>query len=313
VALGELGQIGRDISLVYAQAVWEVLQAAGLSAGQVDAIAAHGQTLYHAPPVTIQWFDPALVAAQVGCAVVSDFRRADCAVGGQGAPLVPFADWVLFSHPEKNRVLLNIGGIANLTYLKAGGAMEEVIAFDTGPGNCVSDWLMRTYDPASEGFDFGGEHAARGMALGHLVANVLEHDYFLSPPPKSTDGPAMVSLFAEEMARVKEVNLDDLLASACAVTITAVHRAIERFLPGPVDELIVSGGGARNQVMMTLLGGWVNPATRAADQIGMPGDAKEAVAFALLGAATLEGIAANVPSCTGARRGVVLGSVTPKP
>src|SRR5204862_6327005 len=139
--------MGGEISVTYATAVNEALAAVGLSAERLAAVAAHGQTLFHDPPNTIQWFDPALVAAEVGCAVVSDFRRADLAAGGQGAPLVPYADYVLFRHATKNRVLLNIGGIANLTYIPAGAALDQVIAFDTGPGNCVSDWICRTRGP----------------------------------------------------------------------------------------------------------------------------------------------------------------------
>jgi anhydro-N-acetylmuramic acid kinase len=143
IRLDELAKLGREISLCHAEAVNQALAASDLKATDLAAVAAHGQTLFHAPPDTIQWFDPALVAAEVGCPVVSDFRRADCAVGGQGAPLVPFADYILFRHPTKNRVLLNIGGIANITWLKAGGSLDDVIAFDTGPGNCISDWLCR--------------------------------------------------------------------------------------------------------------------------------------------------------------------------
>ena len=131
-------------------------------ASQLSAVAAHGQTLFHAPPDTIQWLDPALVAAEVGCPVVSDFRRADLAAGGQGAPLVPFVDYVLFRHPEKTRVLLNLGGIANITYLRAGGSIDDAIAFDTGPGNCISDHICRKFNRAGPGYDQGGVRGARG-------------------------------------------------------------------------------------------------------------------------------------------------------
>ena len=142
--LSELAQLGREISLTYARAVNESLAAANLHADDLGAVAAHGQTLYHDPPNTIQWFDPSLVAAEARCAVVSDFRRADCAAGGQGAPLVPFADYILFRDPTKNRVLLNIGGISNITWIPASAQIDQLIAFDTGPGNCISDWLIRT-------------------------------------------------------------------------------------------------------------------------------------------------------------------------
>src|SRR5260370_34298663 len=142
ISLAELGALGREISLSYAAAINDALRDASLKANDLAAIAAHGQTLYHAPPDTIQWFDPALVACEVGCPVVSDFRRADCAAGGQGAPLVPFADYILFRHPWKHRALVNIGGISNLTFLPAQCTPEEILAFDCGPGNCLSDYLM---------------------------------------------------------------------------------------------------------------------------------------------------------------------------
>ncbi|HZK82211.1 MAG TPA: anhydro-N-acetylmuramic acid kinase, partial [Humisphaera sp.] len=157
--LSALARIGREITMAYATASREVISANDVKPSQVAAIAAHGQTLFHDPPLTIQWFDPALLAWETGCAVVSDFRRADCAAGGQGAPLVPFADFLLFRHPTQNRVLLNLGGIANVTCLRAGGSIADVIAFDTGPGNCISDWLCRTHDPAGPGFDAGGQRA----------------------------------------------------------------------------------------------------------------------------------------------------------
>ncbi len=162
IQLGELARLGRDISLTYARCVNEASAAANLRANQLSAIAAHGQTLFHDPPDTIQWFDPSLVAAEVGCAVVSDFRRADCAAGGQGAPLVPLADYILFRDATKSRVLLNIGGIANLTHIPAGATIDQLLAFDTGPGNCISDWLMRAHDPGGCGYDKKGDLALSG-------------------------------------------------------------------------------------------------------------------------------------------------------
>ncbi len=167
--LSDLAKLGRDISLIYARAVNEALLAANLRADDLSAIAAHGQTLYHDPPNTIQWFDPALVAAEVGCAVVSDFRRADCAAGGQGAPLVPFADYILFRDATKNRVLLNIGGIANITYIPAGASIDKIVAFDTGPGNCISDWICRMKGPFGLSWDVDGAGASRGRVLQNTV------------------------------------------------------------------------------------------------------------------------------------------------
>src|SRR5688572_21276745 len=197
--LARLARLGRTISLTYATAVNEALAASRLSASDLAAVAAHGQTLYHAPPDTIQWFDPSLVAAEVGCPVVSDFRRADLAAGGQGAPLVPFADYVLFRFKPQNRVLLNIGGIANLTWLPAGGELKDVIAFDTGPGNCISDHLCRKHFPDGPGYDVGGQAAVRGKVHAQMATHVMRQPYFRAPPPKSTDGPQMIALFEAAM------------------------------------------------------------------------------------------------------------------
>ena len=320
VELSELGKIGREISLAYASAVNDALQEANLKASDLAAIAAHGQTLFHEPPNTIQWFDPALVAAEVGCRVISDFRRADCAAGGQGAPLVPFADYILFRHPTKNRVLLNIGGIANLTYLPAGASIEQVIAFDTGPGNCISDHICRTYFAGGPGYDVGGAIASKKKPMKRLVAMFLQSPFFVAPPPKSTDGPTMVRLFDNVLERSTResgpnVDCESMLASAAVITGCGIIGAIQ-LLPAKVDQVIVSGGGVHNMAIrrpMDLVLSQMQCEIFTADVVGIPSAAKEALAFALLGAATLDGYPANVPSATGARRSVVLGSITPSP
>jgi anhydro-N-acetylmuramic acid kinase len=319
-SLADLAGLARDISLVYAEAVNEALCKANVSASEVAAVAAHGQTLFHEPPNTIQWLDPALVAAEVGTAVISDFRRADCAAGGQGAPLVPFADYILFRHPTKNRVLLNIGGIANLTYLAAGAGIDDLIAFDTGPGNCISDHLCRTHDPGGPGYDDGGRIAGGGNIISFLVHDVLDAPYFRQGPPKSTDGPSMIRLFEHGLNVMHEQGvrppLADLLATACHISAEAITRAILRLLPGLPEEVVVSGGGVENAFLMEGIAtaplGAVARILKT-DELGVPGKAKEAIAFALLGAATLDEIPGNIPSVTGARRSVRLGSVTVPP
>ena len=312
VQLAELAALGREISLAYADAVNALLCEANVSLDDVHAIAAHGQTLFHNPPDTIQWLDPALLAARTGCRVISDFRRADCAAGGQGAPLVPFADYILFRDPTRSRVLLNLGGIANLTWLAAGGSIDHLIAFDTGPANCISDHLMRRHDPAGPGFDASGALAAAGRPIDRVVRAVLSDAWFANPPPKSTDAPAMIALFdaAIEQAGAANTPLPNLLASACAITASSILSAIDRWLPRRADELIVSGGGCDNQQIMRLLRAAPFPVIRS-DDLGVPSSAKEAIAFALLGAATLDGTPSNVPAATGAARAVVLGSITP--
>ena len=313
--LPDLARCGREVSLAYAAAVNDCLSAANASAADVAAVAAHGQTLYHAPPDTLQLLDPALLAAEAGCPVVSDFRRADCAAGGQGAPLVPLADHILFRDPRKTRVLLNIGGIANVTHLRAGGTLGDLVAFDTGPGNCVSDHLVRAARPDGPGVDAGGELAARGQLVVPLMEQVLADPYFRHPPPKSTDGPAMVGAFARARDAVGGGHrLEDLLKTACTFTAATVAMAVGQFLDPFPDELVVSGGGVHNATLMALLREHLGGVpVRTTDELGVPADAKEAIAFALLAAATLDGLPSNVPSATGARRPVVLGSITPRP
>src|SRR4051794_30687975 len=195
VSLAELARVGREISLAYAVCVNEALHLANLKSSDLAAIAAHGQTLYHNPPDTIQWLDPALIAAKTECAVVSDFRRADCAAGGQGAPLVPFAEFIFFRHPTKNRVLLNIGGNPHLPHLKAGGTPGDVNAFDTGRGNCLSDQVCRQHDPAGPGHDVDGQTARIAMPIRSALEALLASPYIRARPPKSTDVPSMIELF----------------------------------------------------------------------------------------------------------------------
>jgi len=315
ISLVGLAGMGRSISLAYAEAVRQCLHLADLSSDDLTAIAAHGQTLFHDPPNTIQWMDPALIAAEVGSVVVSDFRRADCAAGGQGAPLVPFADHILFSDPIRHRVLLNIGGIANLTYLPAAGDIDSLLAFDTGPGNCISDFLMRYMNPEGPGVDTDGVLAAHGSPDEPIVLKMLLDPFFKKTPPRSTDGPAMIDLFTRSIEDFgSRGKLPNNLATACLVTATAIVRAMREFLPHFPDELIASGGGVYNQAIMSFLRKQLpGVPVKTTDELGVPSEAKEAIAFALLGAATLDGEPGNVRSATGARRRVVLGSVTPRP
>jgi anhydro-N-acetylmuramic acid kinase len=308
--LSDLARLGREISLTYARAVNDALSMANLRATDLAAVAAHGQTLYHEPPNSIQWFDPSLVAAEVGCAVVSDFRRADLGAGGQGAPLVPFADYILFRHPTKNRLLLNIGGIANITYLKAGASIDDVIAFDTGPGNCISDWICRTRGPFGLSWDAEGAMASRGVVNKAVAEQVMKRPFFAASAPKSTDAPEMIDAFQHASAANKfgQSRMEDQLATSVYLTAHAIHDAVQH--SGPIDEVIASGGGTENRAMM----GWLRSLLgNTLIRVAPDSASKEAIAFALLGAATLDGEPSNVPSVTGAAKRVVLGSTTPSP
>jgi anhydro-N-acetylmuramic acid kinase len=307
VALRRLSEITRVITLTYAAAANEAVLGANVVSQDLAAVAAHGQTMFHDPPLTMQCLDPSLLAAEVGCRVISDFRRADCAAGGQGAPLVPFADYMLFRHPSRRRAVLNIGGIANVTLLRPGATLDEVVAFDTGPGNCLSDWLM---GPTGRSHDPGGTGALRGRAIGSIVDRVIQDPYFARRPPKSTDGPAMIAMFRDAILQegAAAPALDDLLATACRITARSIAAALaeQDFHP---DELIVSGGGTANAAIMSELQALFQGVV-VSDDLGIPSPAREAVAFAILGYASLHEIPANLPRVTGARRAVVLGSIT---
>jgi len=311
--LSELAEVGHLVSLVYAIAVNELLVASATPCEHVACVAAHGQTLFHAPPLTIQWLDPALLAARTGCRVVSDFRRADCALGGQGAPLVPLADYILFRDQRRGRMLVNIGGIANVTWLPAGGRIEEVTAFDTGPGNCISDWLMQKRGTAA--YDKGGAIAAGGRCIPDLVSAVLAQPYFQQQPPKSTDGPAMVAAFEAEMQRLSlmQAPLADLLASAADITAGALLSVVKWVAEAAGAEWVVAGGGVKNAAIRAALQRRLGQEVSTTESLGMPAQAREAAAFAVLGAATLDEMRGSLPRVTGAQRGAVLGSITPVP
>lgn len=318
--LARLAQLGRDVSLNYVQAVNEALGAAKLTAGDLRALAAHGQTLFHEPPNTIQWFDPTLVAAGVGCDVISDFRRADLAAGGQGAPLVPFADFVLFRDATKNRVLLNLGGIANMTYVAAGASINDIFAFDIGPANCLSDHLCRTHDPTGPGYDAGGKRALSGKPHRPTVDAFAKCAYVAKVHPKSTDGPEMIESFGvAKRTGGFSGSFEDELATACAAVARSLRASLAASIPNwrtSVDELLPSGGGTENECIMHAIRNVLtgsNVRIVDASEWTIPPAAKEAVAFAVLGAATLDRFASNVRSVTGATRAVVLGSITPKP
>jgi anhydro-N-acetylmuramic acid kinase len=303
----------RAISLTYASAVFGAMDAAKLKANVLAAIAAHGQTAYHRPPDTIQWLDPALLAAESGVQIVSDFRRADCAAGGQGAPLVPFADFILFRDPAINRAIVNIGGIANVTLLPAGGPLDQIRAYDTGPGNCISDYLIQSHFPRGAVIDNDGSMALRGKVIPEIVEATSRDPYFQKPPPKSTDGPDMIRAFDQALrASGQTPSVEDLLATACHITALQIHRSLSYFGEPFSGEVIVSGGGTRNRRIMNELR-TLTTSIRASDELNVPSQSRESIAFALLAAATLDGVPSNVRSCTGATRSVVLGSITPRP
>lgn len=308
----------------YAAAVFELLAGSKLDRDRVDAVGSHGQTVRHLPrdagggqALTLQLGSAAVLAERTGITVVSDFRTRDTAAGGEGAPLVPLADWWLFRSARESRALLNLGGMANLTWLPAGAGLESVVAFDTGPGNAVLDALIQLRSGGQQLHDEGGATAAEGEPSEALLAELLEDPFFALPPPRSTGR----EHFGESYAvRLRDLGLslgleeEDVLATAVELTAASVADALRRFiLPrGKVDALYASGGGVKNRTLMRALGGRLGGlGARPLAELGVPPESKEALAFAFLAHQTLCGHPGNVVGATGAAHPVVLGHITP--
>ncbi len=316
--LREVVGLDREIGERFAEAARRVMSEAGVRGSDVTGIASHGQTVAHFPEPevggTLQLGSPAVIHERTGVPVVADFRSADVAAGGQGAPLTPFFHHAYFARPDESRAILNIGGFTNVTYLP-GPEIGEVLGFDPGPGNALLDRATRWVSEGEERFDRDGARALRGRAFSDVVEELLQDPYFASPPPKSTGQERFGStFFAHARERVQSAGgtSDDLLATLAQFTVESVARSAERFFPGPVERWIVYGGGVDNPALLEPLGRRVAPVpVERADEHGIPGDALEAIAFAVLGWASSRGVPSNVPRATGARRRVVLGSTTP--
>ena len=293
-----------------AEAVEAVLGQAALAPSGLDFIAFHGQTVWHEPPVvTLQLGEPAFLAERFGVRVVSGFRGRDLAAGGEGAPLVPMADVLLFGADDRARVLLNIGGMANLTYVPRRAVEEGAFAFDTGPGMAVIDAVARGLDPKLP-FDQDGRLAAQGRPDPAVLGELLANPYFQAAPPKSTGRERFGSEYAGRLqARLGR----DAVATAVALTARTISDAVARWTPSGT-EVIASGGGCRHPGLWQALEQSLRDQGRTLlrfDEVFFPGDAKEAVAFALLGYLTVHGQPGNLPAATGARGPRVLGTVTP--
>jgi len=325
-----VASLRHDLSEGFAECTRALLSAAGVEADQVAAIGCHGQTVWHRPPAhetpgtSLQLLDPAVVAAETGIPVVSDFRSADLAAGGQGAPLVAFSDPILFGQEGRTRALLNWGGIANVTRVATPGSELPPLAFDLGPANALVDAAVALASGGSESFDEGGERAADGRVDEDLLRDLLADPWFDRKPPKSTGkesfGEPFVKAIAEERGLHRAsppAGWDDLIATLTEFTVRTTAYGIERFL-GEVDEVLVGGGGARNRTMMEGLARALAPIpVRALEPAhsasGVDASTREAAGFALLAWAFLMGRPANVPAATGAAGPRILGSFTPAP
>jgi anhydro-N-acetylmuramic acid kinase len=294
---------------------------------KLDLIGCHGQTLYHqARPAiytgrkfacTWQAGEAQAIASALKVPVVSNFRPLDIFAGGQGAPLVPLLDFAMFADAKRGRVLQNIGGIANLTAIPAGGDATKVVAFDTGPGNMVIDWLAR--ELFGKSFDRGGKLAARGRVLLPVLNAALRHKYFKLRPPRTTGREQFGQAYAADFlvqCRKHSPSSEDALATATALTAESIALSYSQYVRvkmrgRPVD-YIVSGGGARNLTLMAMLKDRLEPMgceLAASEEFGLAAQAKEAAAFALLAWMSWHRLPGNFPAATGARRPVVLGQV----
>ncbi len=309
-------QVGEQFAL----AARHVAEAAGLTLDGVDLISSHGQTVWHAvgpnDPVhsTLQVGQPAVIAERTGVTVVADLRARDVAAGGQGAPLVGYTDYLLLRDPGRTRAVQNIGGIANVTVLPAGAAPEAIFAFDTGPGNMLIDDAVVRLTDGQQPFDRDGVLGAQGRVDEGLLAELMAHPYFSLPIPKTTGREQFGrQLGAEIWARAAAGGLApvDLVATLTQFTAASIADQYRRFV-GRVDEVVVGGGGADNPTLMRMLAASLPEARLLrSDALGVPADAKEAIAFAVLGYETVHARPGNLPTVTGAPGPRVLGSLTP--
>jgi anhydro-N-acetylmuramic acid kinase len=323
VAAQVISHLNFLLATLYTEAITRLCQEAGIEQSQVDLIGSHGQTVFHqsepAPfcgrmlASTLQIGEGSLLAENTGITTISDFRPRDMAAGGKGAPLIPYVDYLLFRDQQMGRVLLNVGGIANITSLPASGTMDQVKAFDTGPGNMVIDALVRRFTNESKTYDENGSIAAEGQVIAPLLEKLLAEPFFSAQPPKTAGreqfGAAFVQLLLEHS---KAARFEDLVCTATELTARSVAAAVTRFvLPETtVQQLVVSGGGARNGFLMQRLQSAL-PGIKvlSSDDLHIATAAKEAIGFAILANETLHLNAGNVPAATGARHPVVLGKV----
>ncbi len=315
------------LGLFYADCVLNLLDEADFEAEDIDLMGVHGQTVYHDPEIrdlygfrtrsTLQIGELAVLAERTGITTVGDFRKRDIAAGGEGAPLSAYMDYILHRDPRRNRVLQNIGGIANLTFIPAGASQEDVIAFDTGPGNMIIDAIVEHYTGGLLHYDEGGAIAARGRINRPLLMELLQDPYYLKAPPKTTGRERFGKGYALRLVRWAEergLAFEDLVATATALTVETITAAYKGLiLPRySIDEVYVSGGGAKNKTMieglrMELKGVKV----LEYDLLGIPSEAKEAVLMAILANEHIFGNPSNLRSATGADRYVVLGVLVP--
>jgi anhydro-N-acetylmuramic acid kinase len=324
-SVSEVCRLNAVLGERFAAAALRVIRKAGLTPAAVDLIGSHGHTIHHLPRKilepdigwlrsTLQIGEPAIIAERTGITTIADFRQRDMAAGGEGAPLAPYAHHLLLGDSRRSRLIVNIGGICNVTYLPAGREPSRIIACDTGPGNMLLDALAQRLSKGRHTMDPGGRFAAAGRVDPRLLAQLLAHPFLRRPPPKSTGREEFGEAFLERvlaMQRKMRCSLQDLLSTCCVFTAISVG-SIRRWLPGGIQEVIVTGGGTKNRTLMSAFAAAFEPVpVRTLERLGWDSKAFEAIAFGTLAFATLRDQCANIPSATGASRPVLLGTIVP--
>lgn len=323
--VSEICHLNALLGEVFSKAALRVIKKAGLRPSDIHLIGSHGQTVHHLPkPIreaglggirsTLQIAEPAVIAERTGVTTVADFRQRDLAAGGQGAPLTPYAHHLLLRASSRSRLIVNLGGISNVTYLPSGGDLDSVRAFDTGPGNMILDALAHHLTRGRQSLDRGGKMAAKGTVDAQLLASLLSHRFLRQRPPKSTGREDFGEAFLARLLAMKQrrhLSANDLMATCSLFTAMAVGMA-RRWLKGPIDEVIVGGGGVRNRTLLADLAQvFASTPVKIFEDLGWESKSFEAVAFALLAYQTVHGECANVPAATGAKHGVILGTIVP--
>lgn len=314
----DICKLNFELGEFFAKAALKAIREAGLKPEDVDLIGSHGQTIYHIPGgsgrpgSTLQIGEGAVIAARTGITTVSDFRPADIAAGGQGAPLVPYADWVLFRKPDKTFAVHNIGGISNVTVVPE--RLEDVMGFDTGPGCSLIDETVKIISGGKLTYDKDGKIAASGGVITEMLQNLIREPYYAKKPPKSTGREQFGAILAEELLKkYRREKEEDIICTLTALTAESVFLAYKKFVFPRycIDRILLAGGGARNKFLVKLLRDrFGSLPVEFTDDAGIPSQARESLAFAVLANETISGRTSNVPGATGARREAILGKIS---
>ncbi len=320
-------QLNFTLGKLFADAASQIARKMSVPLSEIDVVGSHGQTIYHVSSLkekednevrsTLQIGEPSVIAQETGVTTVADFRTRDIAAGGEGAPLVPYADFILFGRDGVGRAIQNIGGISNVTFLPAGCDINEIIAFDNGPGNMIIDRFAEIITEGKFKYDKNGELASKGKLNKELLERLCAHPYLSKHPPKSTGREDFGVQFSDELYKeLKRDNIDvhDAITTITAFTAKAISDSYRRFIQPcyKIDEMIISGGGVSNPLLFQFLKDYlIDIKISTVDDFGIPSCAKEALAFAILANETVSGNPCNVPSSTGAKESVVLGKIIP--